>query len=268
MFMIKKIALPKFFMSIVIAATLWLPSAAQTLREDALRLDTDSSISLKHNFPCRSLIVPGVMLAYGFTALKWDGFQDWNEEIHDEMWNESPHRQIHIDNYLQWVPAASVFALNFAGVKSKHSFIDRILICGIATAFQSSVVYSLKTIIHEARPNAEGTLSFPSGHTANAFAGAEFMRLEYKDVSPLLAIAGYAIAATTGYLRMYNNKHWLSDVVAGAGWGILSTDLAYYVYPYVKRFLFGRHSLSTVVMPTYQNGAWGIGMIHVFNKRT
>ena len=41
-----------------------------------------------------------------------------------------------------------------------------------------------------------------------------------------------------GFLRMYNNKHWLSDVVAGAGIGIMSTKIAYWIYPVIKRKLF------------------------------
>ena len=77
-----------------------------------------------------------------------------------------------------------------------------------------------------------------------AFAAAEFMRQEYKDVSPLYGIAGYGAATITGILRLYNNKHWVSDVVAGAGFGILSTRLAYWIYPVIKRKLFKDKSMT------------------------
>ena len=61
--------------------------------------------------------------------------------------------------------------------------------------------------------------------------GAEIFWQEYNHKSKWLASSGYLIAATTGYLRMYNNKHWFSDVVAGAGIGILSTKITYWLLP-------------------------------------
>lgn len=50
---------------------------------------------------------------------------------------------------------------------------------------------------------------------------------EYRHKSPWAGIGAYAVAATTGLMRMANNKHWLSDVLTGAGIGILSTELGY-----------------------------------------
>ena len=93
----------------------------------------------------------------------------------------------------------------------------------------TTTVFSVKKLTRQLRPDGSGYTSFPSGHTAEAFASAEFMRQEYKDVSPWYGIAGYAVATTTGILRLYNNKHWVRDVVAGAGFGILSTKLAYWI---------------------------------------
>ena len=90
------------------------------------------------------------------------------------------------------------------------------------------------------------------------------MRQEYKDVSPWYGIGGYAAAAVTGYLRIQNNKHWLGDVVAGAGVGIISTKLAYWIYPAIKRKLFKDKEVTTIVLPTYQNGTFGVGLSHHF----
>jgi hypothetical protein len=181
-------------------------------------------------FPYKKLLLPSAFIVYGVLALKTDGLQDWNESVHEEF-IEHPHKPFHLDNYLQWGPAATVYALNLAGIKGKNNFRDRTIIFGMSEIMMSSVVFTVKKISHEWRPDGSDQLSFPSGHTANAFAGAEFLRLEYKDVSPWYGVAGYLMAGATGYLRMYNNKHWLGDVVAGAGVGIISTDVAYYLYP-------------------------------------
>jgi len=214
-------------------------------------------------FNWRSRVIPATMVAYGIIALKSDWFQDWNEAIKEELWTEAPHQQIHLDNYLQWAPAASTFALGFAGVKGRHNFPDRVFILGMAELIQSSVVASIKKFSGETRPNGESNQSFPSGHTSNAFTGAEFMRLEYKDVSPWYGVYGYLLAASTGFLRMYNNKHWLSDVLAGAGTGILSTDFSYYLYPKIKRLFSSKHNSHTIVFPTYNNGP-GIVLVRSF----
>ncbi|WP_143774445.1 phosphatase PAP2 family protein [Niastella vici] len=212
----------------------------------------------------RSIIIPGTMIAYGVVALNCDWFQDWNESLKDEVWTQNPHNLVHIDNYLQWAPAASTFALGFAGIKGRHNFTDRALLFGMAELIQSSVVASIKKISGETRPNGESNQSFPSGHTSNAFTGAEFMRLEYKNVSPWYGVYGYVVAASTGFLRMYNNKHWLSDVLAGAGTGILSVDFTYYIYPKIKRLFSSKHTLHAIVIPTYNNGAMGLTLIRNF----
>ena len=73
------------------------------------------------------------------------------------------------------------------------------------------------------RPDGTSKNSFSSGHTATAFMGAEFLYQEYKDISDWHDITGYIVATGTGMFRMYNNRHWLTDVAAGAGIGILST---------------------------------------------
>lgn len=219
---------------------------------------------IKNRFPAKSLVIPALMMAYGFTALENDGLKNFNAELKDEVYAESPHKKIPIDNYLQFAPAAAVYGLNALGIKGKHNFRDRSMIYAMSNIILTGTVFSLKKITAVQRPDGSAYTSFPSGHTAEAFASAEFMRMEYKDVSPWYGIAGYAMAASTGYLRMYNNKHWLSDVVAGAGVGIASTKLAYWLYPKIQHKLFKDKLPNTVVMPAYQNGAFILGMVHKF----
>ena len=98
-----------------------------------------------------------------------------------------------------------------------------------------AVVTPVKRFTNKLRPDGSNRLSFPSGHTSQAFVSAEFLRMEYKHISPWYGIAGYTVAALTGYLRMYNNKHWFSDIAAGAGVGILSVQAIYWVYPKLKK---------------------------------
>ena len=218
----------------------------------------------KTHFPVKALLLPGIMIAYGFTSLESDALKDLNEEIKEEMYTENPHKKFPLDNYLQYAPAAVVYGLNTMGIKGKHNFRDRSMIYVMSNIILTGTVFSLKKITAVQRPDGSSRTSFPSGHTAEAFASAEFLYQEYKDISPWYGIAGYAAAATTGYLRMYNNKHWLSDIVAGAGIGIASTKIAYWLYPKIQHKLFKDKMVNTMVMPAYQNGSFSLGLVHKF----
>ena len=241
-----------------------------TSKHISSKIDTNSlklnwqDVKAKNGFPVKSLLVPGFMIAYGFTALENDGLKHFNTEIKDEVYAENPHKKISMDNYLQFAPTVMVYGLNAMGIKGKHNFRDRSLIYVLSNIILTGSVFSLKKITAVQRPDGSSYTSFPSGHSAEAFASAEFMRMEYKDVSPWYGVAGYAMAIATGYLRMYNNKHWFSDVVAGAGVGIASTKIAYWLYPKIQRKLFKDKPVNTIVMPTYQNGSFGVGMVHRF----
>jgi len=225
-----------------------------------------NSTSVKKTFPYKSFVVPAAMIAYGFVTLRSDGLQDINSELKEEIWTEKPHDKMHIDNYLQLAPAVAVYGLNIAGIKGKNNLRDRSMIFLMSNVFLNATVFSLKKTTHETRPDGSDKLSFPSGHTAEAFASAEFLRQEYKDISPWYGIAGYATAAATGLLRMYNNKHWFGDIVAGAGVGIASTKLAYWVYPKIKTMFFKNKPINTMVMPYYQpGGTAGVSMVYHFH---
>jgi membrane-associated phospholipid phosphatase len=237
------------------------------------RSTTDSLPAIKFNwktatnpnlFPYKKLILPATLIAYGVVSLHSDALQDINKKVKEEVYTERDPKKMYIDNYLQYSNAAAVYALNIAGIHGKNNFRDRTMIYGISSLIMGATVFSVKKIAGESRPDASNNFSFPSGHTANAFAGAEFLRQEYKDVSPWYGIAGYAVAVTTGYLRIQNNKHWAGDVLAGAGVGIMSARLAYWIYPVIKRNIFKNKDVHTVVLPSYQNGQLGVGMMHQF----
>jgi PAP2 superfamily protein len=214
--------------------------------------------------PVPGLIPPAALITYGIVTLNSNQLQTVNTKIREEIYLENPHKSFRIDDYLQYAPAAIVYGLNMAGIKGKNNFRDRTIIYLMSDLMLRGVVSAGKSMTHELRPDGSNYLSFPSGHTAHAFASAEFLRQEYRDVSPFYGIAGYALAAGTGYLRMYNNRHWLSDVATGAGIGIASTKIAYWLYPKVKRILFPNSEKASVIMPTYDQGNIGLSMIHQF----
>jgi hypothetical protein len=230
------------------------------------KIDWQKAASYKQPFPFRSLILPAAMIAYGATAVHNGSLQSLNGEVKEGVWTNYPHKTTHVDTYLMFAPTLSVYALNAAGIHGAHNFKDRTIILLMANVIGNGVVFSVKGLSHEQRPDGSDYMSFPSGHTAEAFIGAEFMRMEYKDVSPWYGVAGYAMATATGLLRMYNDKHWMSDVVAGAGVGIASTRIAYWLYPKMQQ-LFGKPKdpdVVNVLMPTYNSGSFGLSFVKTF----
>lgn len=227
---------------------------AQVQPVDSLALKTPNQNPLH----LKALIIPAVFLTYGAISFGNNPIRDLDLTTKAELQEDHPLFAAHLDNYTQFAPAAAVYALNLAGIKGKNSLVDATGIYMLSTAIMGGSVFLLKKEAHRLRPDGSGYNSFPSGHTATAFAAAEFLHQEYKEVSPWYGIAGYAVATATGTLRMYNNKHWLSDVVAGAGIGILSTKAAYYLYPHVKKLLIGKQTLSYSMAPVYQDKSIGL----------
>lgn len=81
-----------------------------------------------------------------------------------------------------------------------------------------SVTWALKVAVNAKRPNG-GPYSFPSGHTATAFAAAPVFRRHF---GATIGYASYAVAAMTGLARLEDRKHYVSDVLAGAAIGIVA----------------------------------------------
>jgi membrane-associated phospholipid phosphatase len=206
-----------------------------------------------------SIIVPTAMLTYGAVSLTGGKLRSLDRSTKNEIIEDNPTFRTSIDDHLKWVPAAAVYALNLAGIKGKHNFADRTALFGMSALITSSTTFLIKDATGRLRPDGSTYNSFPSGHTAIAFMSATFMWEEYKDQSPWYGVAGYAVATTTGVLRMYNNRHWLSDVVCGAGLGILSTKAAYWAYPKLQKVFSPKSrenaTTRTIIMPNY-NAQW------------
>ncbi len=211
-----------------------------------------------------TIIIPASFIAYGCIAQGNNALKNLDKKVQTSITNKFSSPITTIDDYLQFSPAVAVYVLNAVGIKGKNNFKDRTIIFALSSIIASSSAIAVKNITKVERPDGSENNSFPSGHTTTTFASAEFMRQEYKDVSPWYGIAAYAAATTTGILRVYNNKHWVSDVVAGAGFGIISTKVAYWIYPSIKRKLFKNKSISGMASPYYSNGNIGLAVLYQF----
>ncbi|WP_291274403.1 phosphatase PAP2 family protein [Flavobacterium sp.] len=229
--------------------------SAQEKNQDSIQVNKS-----KKTFNYKSLLVPTVLIGYGVVSLENHTLQNLNNSTNEEL-REHIDKRFTLDDVTQYMPFLSVYALNNLGVKGKHQFTDRTLILGTAYLIMGATVNILKKTTYEMRPDGSSSNSFPSGHTATAFMGAEFLYQEYKNTSIWYGITGYAIATGTGFFRMYNDRHWLNDIATGAGIGILSTKIAYWLHPHIKTLLFkNEKKINGMALPYFNGKEYGVSV--------
>lgn len=137
-----------------------------------------------------------------------------------------------LDNYLQFSPIVVAYGLDAFGVSSKTDVANRTAILLKGELMVGGLTALLKNTTHQLRPDKSTYNSFPSGHTAQVFAAATFLSEEYKDRFKWMPYAAYSLASGVGIMRMANNRHYISDVLVGAGLGILSMKVSYWTHQY------------------------------------
>lgn len=184
----------------------------------------------RFEFQYKKMYVPVGLMVTGVIA-GGHGKNSWNNQVAAERNKDFSNFQNHADDYLQFAPFVAVYGFEFAGMKPKTDWKNRTAILIKGQIINLGLVLILKNTLKETRPDGTA-LSFPSGHTANAFAGATMLSIEYGKDYKWLPYAAYGVASTVGVLRIANNRHYLSDVLFGAGLGILSMKVAYWTHQY------------------------------------
>ncbi|MFE3872411.1 phosphatase PAP2 family protein [Flavobacterium sp. ZS1P70] len=250
-----------FFIIILLSLFSSAQSVDSTNTADSLAIKNKPQIQ----FRAKQLIIPAALITYGIIGIGNDQLESFNDQIKEEV-KENIDKKFTIDDFSQYLPLASVYGLSAIGIKGKNNFRDKTIIVATSYLIMGIAVNSLKRTLKVERPDGSGFNSFPSGHTATAFMGAELVYQEYKDVSIWYGISGYLVATGTGAFRLYNNKHWLTDVVAGAGIGILSAKAAYWLYPSINRLLASKKQTNkkTAVIPYYDGKQVGFGLVSTF----
>lgn len=177
------------------------------------------------------LFLPSALMISG-VLLNGNGKESIKNEIAEERNEHLRNFSTHVDNYLQFSPIVIAYGLDALGYRSKTDLPNRTAILLKGELAMTGSVFLLKSLTHQLRPDKSGYNSFPSGHTAQAFAAATFLSEEYKDRFKWMPYAAYSIAASVGVMRVVNNKHYISDVLFGAGLGFLSMKASYWTHQY------------------------------------
>ena len=164
--------------------------------------------------------VPYIVLGISAHAIKRD-VRKVNNDINSGFHNRA-------DDYIQYAPLVLTWGLKAAGYEGRSQWGRLLASNALSAAIMAGVVNCIKYTAAEERPDGSTSNSFPSGHTATAFMAATILHKEYGLTRSLwYSVGGYTVATGIAAFRVMNNRHWVSDVLTGAGIGILSTELGY-----------------------------------------
>jgi hypothetical protein len=216
--------------------------------------DSLSGGTAKHTLTkCKTVVLsytaPVLLTTYGILAIGPSSTLYDRFDAKRDIQKSFPGFHNSTDDYMQFVPAATVFTLSLSGVKGKHSTVEQLILYVSSFALSEGIATGLKYSTHMLRPDNSAHNSFPSGHTTSAFTGAEVLNQEYGGKSVFYSIFGYTTASATGFMRLMNNRHWMSDVLVGAGLGMLSTKAVYAVYPALKKRCMRHKETDAYVKP-------------------
>ncbi len=219
-----------------------LPSGAQYIELDGQEEN--------HAFEAKQLIAPSALVLSG-AAIHCFAHDSWDIALRDKAQALRANRpETVIDDLVQYIPLAMTVGVGLTGVNAKHGLADRSIEAALGFVSYSLIAWTFKLLVNSPRPNGWDNRSFPSGHTGTAFMGAELVRKEY---GWGWGTAAYLLAGGTGLARMYNNEHWFSDILAGAGFGILSAHIAEWLLEPTRELLgIGRLPIADATLtPTF-----------------
>ena len=203
-------------------------------------------------FEIKQVILPASLMVLG--GIGAINSRNWvNKEVDNALRSE---HKCGVDKWLRFVNSSAHLAggLVFEG---KHCWQDRFLISATSHTVMVLTGYSLKHLVKEHRPEGDDNRSFPSGHVALAFTGAELLRQEY---GTACGIGGYAVATAVSYFRLRNGAHWFHDVVMGAGIGIASARIGQWLLPLEKKILGLNNKDNIGLLPYFEKTGVGLSV--------
>ena len=206
----------------------------------------------------KSFLIPAVLVIYGLSTYHNNGFPS---SYQVKTYRDLNYKNFNspIDDVLPFVPILFNYGLSYSGVKSHSDFTNRSIIYVKAGVISLVSVSLIKYGSRVLRPDSTAFNSFPSGHTAFAFAMATVMDHELREQSTLYSVLGYGCASGVAAMRILNNRHWFSDVLAGAGMGIASGHIASHTHTYK----WGNFWKGTLISPILYSNTYGF----VVNKK-
>lgn len=216
----------------------------------------DSISSIKDNLSYKHFIIPAALISSGLLLKNAPMNKNLQGNLRAILGTDF---QTKADNYLQYEAVLQIYGGRYLGFKPKNDFLHQTINIAISNAIMGGIVQTMKHTFKEERPDGSDEFSFPSGHTATAFTNASLLFYEYKDANIWYASSGFLFATATGFLRIANNKHYTSDILAGAGIGTAVGLAVSYWCPF-KSVTFGKNKTHAFIYPQIGTN-YGIGLL-------
>jgi membrane-associated phospholipid phosphatase len=220
-----------------------------------------------------SMVVPAILIGYGLTTIKNHGLYSsyaMHRDLKGAIKSFGKTSIKSLDNIMIIAPYIELGILNIFKIKCKNDWLNTSLLFLKSELIMAAIVFPMKSLTSQMRPYAYDSLlaghplnktdhpnafqSLPSGHTAQAFVAASIVHKEYRSKSVWYGVGAYTIATGVAAFRMLNNKHWQSDVIVGAGIGLLSVHIAYATH----KFRWGRKEIC--LLPSINRNEKGFVM--------
>ena len=237
----------------LLLSSLWSSPVVLAQRSPVDTLETATHRAFKP----ANYIVPAVLMTGGLITKG-----EISQRVHDRVSGQYPNFTSHADDIAQFAPTVVMLGLGVAGVKGRHAFGDQVALTVLSHGLAQTITQVLKITVAYPRPDGVGNDAFPSGHTTFAFTGAALLAHEYGNQSAWYTVGGYTVATGVGAFRLLKNRHWLADVLFGAGVGIGATEAVYQAYPWLKHLVVRRKNVMLV--PFYNGTGGGAYLLAVF----
>ncbi|MFB9863248.1 phosphatase PAP2 family protein [Rufibacter immobilis] len=242
------------WLSLSVGVVAQTPVVDTTVAQAVQVIPAEEKPKTKHYLK-RAVLPSAVLVAAGIYTIRGNGFYSSYDASRDAR-RAFPNFSTVVDDYLFFVPIAGLYGFNLFSSQNKHDIKRQtglLLVSGLVT---TALTYPTKILTGVERPNGKPR-AFPSGHTSYAFTIAAIVDKEFRGKSKWISVGSYTIASATGVMRVLNNEHWMSDVLAGAGLGLLSVNTVYFVHDRIMRNKGLNASIAPTVLP---NGQLGMGM--------
>ena len=223
----------------------------------------NDTVKAKNNgFTCRLVkksVVPVSLIAVGAIMSGKECELNFQNNIRDKVGHDF---ETNVDDYLKYAPVVELYGADILGVKAKNHWFDQTKYLLISNVVSAAITHGLKRVINKKRPDGM-QYSMPSGHTTFAFTNATVLYNEFKENAPVLAYSGFVFSSSVGALRVLNNKHWVSDVLVGAGIGIFVSEMVYLVEPF-KRFNPFKKTKGITLVPQVSEAGYSLYFAYQF----
>ena len=226
------------------------------LKGNAQLNDTIPGVKNKKRIAYKEFIAPVTLISGGLLLKNTNQNHQFQSDFRKVLTKDFHTKA---DDFLQYEGILQIYGGRYLGFKPKNDILHQTINIVIANAIMGGVVKTMKNQFQEERPDKTDHFSFPSGHTATAFTNATLLFYEYKDTNIWYSSSGFAFAATTGFLRIANNKHYTSDVLAGAGIGI-GIGIAVSYWNPLQNFSFGKNKTHAIIYPQ-MGETYGVGLL-------